>query len=119
MIVNVSTGNEKHKTAIIKNEAILKGILNNTSHPSSSVRVATVWCVINLTWPEDAGSSERVRLLKRLGFEERLRNMLDDSDMDVKDRVKTALQHFQSVSSAPPTASMFGGEDNSTAMSTS
>jgi hypothetical protein len=35
-----------------------------------------------------------------MGFEEKLKAMEDDPDLDVKDRVKTALQHFQNT--GPP-----------------
>lgn len=31
-----------------------------------------------------------------MGFEDRLKEMEQDVDLDVKDRVKTALQHFKS-----------------------
>jgi hypothetical protein len=41
-----------------------------------------------------------MRRLKQLGFEEKIKSMLEDSDMDVRERVKTALQHFQPNSSA-------------------
>jgi hypothetical protein len=54
-----------------------------------------VWCVINLTWPEDNGMKYRVMKLRDSGFEVQLRSLLDDSDLDVKDRVKTALEHFE------------------------
>ena len=42
-------------------------------------------------------SDDRVQQLKNLGFEDQLGNMTDDPDLDVKDRVKTAIQHFQST----------------------
>jgi hypothetical protein len=32
--------------------------------------------------------------LKELGFENKLKQMVDDPDIDVKDRVKTAISHF-------------------------
>lgn len=40
--------------------------------------------------------------LKQMGFEEKLKTMEDDADLDVKDRVKTALQHFQTATSGVP-----------------
>ena len=75
-------------------EPILRLIFQHMMHDSSSIRVATVWCLINLTWTDDAGSQFRVARLKALGFEERLKYMHDDVDLDVKDRVKTAMNHF-------------------------
>ena len=57
--------------------------------------MAAVWCVINLTWPDDHGVKYRVVRLREAGFEVQLRTLLDDPDLDVKDRVKTALSHFE------------------------
>ncbi|KAI8811242.1 armadillo-type protein [Cladochytrium replicatum] len=64
-------------------------------HEVSVVRVAALWVIINLTWTDDGGASERVQLLReKLGIEEALSAMADDTDMDVRERVKTALGHF-------------------------
>ncbi len=60
------------------------------------MRVAAVWAVINLSWREDPAAARRIEKLKNLGFEAKLRDMANDRDIDVKDRVRTALQHFQS-----------------------
>ncbi|KAJ3038354.1 hypothetical protein HDV00_000775 [Rhizophlyctis rosea] len=94
VIVNISTGSLAHKAAIIGSSGILGRILGFLSHPKSAVRVATIWCVINLTWTEDAGSQSRVNHLRQAGFEAALMGMIDDQNMDVKDRVKTALANF-------------------------
>ncbi|KAJ3285167.1 Armadillo repeat-containing protein 8 [Borealophlyctis nickersoniae] len=94
VIVNVSTGNDRHKSAIMGCFQILQSILGFMAHPKSSIRVATIWCVINLTWTDDPGSQERVDRLRSLGFETCLKSMSEDSNMDVKDRVKTALGNF-------------------------
>ncbi|KNC97089.1 uncharacterized protein SPPG_07484 [Spizellomyces punctatus DAOM BR117] len=94
VIVNVSTGNDRHKAAIMNRETIIEAILGFMSHTKSLIRVATIWCVINLTWTDDPGAQERVIRLRELGFETRLASMMDDSNMDVKDRVKTALANF-------------------------
>lgn len=37
----------------------------------------------------------RVVRLRDAGFEQQLRNLLNDPELDVKDRVKTALEHFE------------------------
>ncbi|KAI8810027.1 armadillo-type protein [Cladochytrium replicatum] len=67
-------------------------------HEVSVVRVAALWVIINLTWTDDGGASERVQLLReKLGIEEALGAMADDTDMDVRERVKTALGHFGAV----------------------
>lgn len=100
VIVNVSTGSERHKNAIMQNESVLKHILRCMSLPGSdqvaAICTATVWCVINLTWPDDAGSEQRVQRLREFGFDKQLRLLADCSstDADVRDRVRTAQQHF-------------------------
>ncbi|ORY08135.1 ARM repeat-containing protein [Basidiobolus meristosporus CBS 931.73] len=95
-IVNVATGNERHKMALINSDTILKAISDYMTHSKASIRVATVWCIINLTWTEERHSyAERVRKLQTLGFETKLNSLVDDPDLDVRDRVKTALTHFR------------------------
>ncbi|KAK9761756.1 hypothetical protein K7432_013109 [Basidiobolus ranarum] len=95
-IVNVATGNERHKMAITNSDIILRSISEYMTHSKASIRVATVWCIINLTWTEErhGGYAERIRKLQNLGFESKLSALIDDIDLDVRDRVKTALTHF-------------------------
>jgi hypothetical protein len=99
VVVNISTGNEGHKRSIINSEKILKSVYDYMGHEKADVRVATVWCIINLTWPEDSGATERAVHLKGLNFEDSLRQFVNDDELDVKDRVKTALQHFSELTS--------------------
>ncbi|ORY06467.1 ARM repeat-containing protein [Basidiobolus meristosporus CBS 931.73] len=116
-IVNVATGNERHKMAIVNSDTILHFISEYMvisilewiayipsklssiqTHSKASIRVATIWCIINLTWTEErhGGYTERIRKLQNLGFESMLSALIDDIDLDVRDRVKTALGHFRS-----------------------
>ena len=55
IIVNISTGNEKHKTLIMLSRNVLQAIYTLMSNSKASIRVATLWCVINLTWTEESG----------------------------------------------------------------
>ena len=93
-MVNVSIGNGKHKDSILSRDQILVLLQKLMTHESGSIRVATIWCLINLTWADDSNSTLRVSRLRNFGFEEKLRTMLEDTDLDVIDRVKTALSHF-------------------------
>lgn len=108
IIVNIATGNERHKLAVMSRESLLKAVQKYMGHPKGIVRVAAIWCVINLTWVDDQGSEGRVARLRDLGFEAQLQEMMDDVDLDVKDRVKTAIEHFRNThderNSAPMTA---------------
>ncbi|KAJ3334156.1 Armadillo repeat-containing protein 8 [Blyttiomyces sp. JEL0837] len=94
VVVNISTGNESHKSAIMADLGLLEGIGRCMSHPSSLIRLATVWCLINLTEADEPGCRERIEHLKSLGFQERLKGLTDDPDGDVRDRVKTALANM-------------------------
>lgn len=50
-----------------------------------------------MTWIDDVDSGIRLQKLKNIGVEGKLIEMLLDSDIDVKDRVKTALSHFNAA----------------------
>ncbi|KAI9204522.1 armadillo-type protein [Polychytrium aggregatum] len=97
VVVNILTGREQHQNSIVNSEAIRGSILRHLEHPSPQIRLAAAWCVINSTWPEDPGAQERIKLLRRYGYEERLTKLVDDSDAEVKDRIKTALANFVGV----------------------
>lgn len=66
-------------------------------HIKSKIRIAATWCIINLTWTEDPGAYARIEKLREIGVGIKLVEMLGDRDIDVKDRVKTALSHFQAI----------------------
>ncbi|KAF9980317.1 Armadillo repeat-containing protein 8 [Modicella reniformis] len=98
VLVNIATGSEHHKQSIMKRPFILRSVLGLMSHDSAAIRVATIWVIINLTWPDEKASHgvhERVTTLRTMGVEARLQTLTTDPDLDVRDRVKTALQHFQ------------------------
>ncbi|KAG9061724.1 hypothetical protein KI688_006873 [Linnemannia hyalina] len=97
VLVNIATGSEYHKQSILKRQGILRSVLRSMNHESAAIRVASIWVIINLTWPDDKVSQsvhECVTLLRSMGVEDRLLALNADHDLDVRDRVKTALQHF-------------------------
>lgn len=66
--------------------------------PNSNVRlqVAATFCITNLVWSEDDGSSERQLKLKEIGVYNNLSKLVCDtnSDTELFDKVKTALNEF-------------------------
>ncbi|KYR00796.1 armadillo repeat-containing protein [Tieghemostelium lacteum] len=98
VICNI-VGNEKQRSAVMKSPIVLK-LINFMDHKSSEIRVAVVWCISNLLSPEDPiGLSSRISRLKELGYQKKLESLIDDQHMEVKDRVKTALNIFEKQSS--------------------
>ncbi|KAJ3027411.1 UNVERIFIED_CONTAM: Armadillo repeat-containing protein 8 [Siphonaria sp. JEL0065] len=103
IIVNIATGNERHKGLIVGSDLIMGNVAKFMNHEKSLIRLATVWCVLNLTEPDDLYpkfSQERLERLRSFGFQEQLKQMLTDSDPDVRDRVKTALKNLGTSTSS-------------------
>ncbi|CAG8514189.1 3858_t:CDS:10 [Funneliformis caledonium] len=96
VINNIATGNERHKSAIMNRANILKYILTYMGHTNPEIRVVAMWVVINLSWMEDKSASSQVRVqkLREMGFEEKVKSMTNDDNLDVRERVKTALNQF-------------------------
>lgn len=91
-------------------------------HDNPEIRVIAVWVLINLLWTEDKsaskylthwiilavrfnllnplfyqGSQVRVQKLREIGFEDKVKNMTNDENLDVRERVKTVLNQFSQV----------------------
>ncbi len=74
--------------------------MQQQEHKSGPVRVAAVWCAMNLSWAENANpaaATARVAKLRELGFDQKLQNMQEDPDLDVRDRVRTALDMMDKI----------------------
>ncbi|CAG8500860.1 8803_t:CDS:10 [Paraglomus occultum] len=100
VITNIASGDERHKQSIMSRSSILQSILKYMSHDNPEIRVAAVWCLNNLTHPEDKqiiGTQERIRRLRQMGFEEKIKNMAEDGHLDVRERVKQAMSQFSQV----------------------
>lgn len=64
------------------------------SHERNEIRVGAVWISINLTYNDSASYADRVQRLRAAGYEVRLREMKEDPILNVRERVKTALDQF-------------------------
>jgi hypothetical protein len=54
--------------------------------------VASIWCIINLTW-DDPDNEERIKVLREM--DKRLEYLSQfDENVDVRDRAKIALINF-------------------------
>lgn len=103
VLCNVAAGNEFHKDEVMHfvvaslQEACipLNRFLQDMNN--SQLRVAAVWCIMNLSYPDSPGVLYRIDRLINAGFLLHLQNMTDDPCLDVKDRVKTAMEQFMAA----------------------
>ncbi|KAI8619701.1 armadillo-type protein [Chytriomyces sp. MP71] len=112
VIVNIATGNERHKRLIIASDSVLRNIFKFMSHEKALIRLATVWCVINLSEPDDAYpkyTRDRLGRLVAFGFQEKLKQMLLDTDPDVQERVIIAIKNLSVADALGVEASQFSG----------
>eukprot|EP00041_Stephanoeca_diplocostata_P014161 m.254584 g.254584 ORF g.254584 m.254584 type:complete len:697 (+) comp19604_c0_seq2:242-2332(+) len=58
------------------------------------VKVAALWCIINLAWAASPGAEKRQRALLQLDVLGALQALHRDTDLDVKDRAKSTLEQF-------------------------
>ncbi|TPX53146.1 hypothetical protein SeMB42_g00937 [Synchytrium endobioticum] len=93
-------GSERHKASIMSSDAILRSVLRLMVHPKRDIRGQAIWVVLNLTWRDDTGSVQRVAQLAMLGFDEALRNAMNDSDIEVRETAKKAMALFTSDASS-------------------
>ncbi|KAK5575850.1 hypothetical protein RB653_006984 [Dictyostelium firmibasis] len=95
VICNIA-GNEKIRASVM-NSSIINRLIHFMEHKHCEIRIASVWCVCNIIGPDDNSTSAgRVLKFKELGYQKKLEMLADhDSNIEVKDRVKTALALFK------------------------
>ena len=79
---NTTCGQQSHGKSIeiygvLGIEIGYKGLMYIQEHPNANVRSATIWTIINLTWPGDDTdhhelAQQRIAKLKTMGVEEKL-----------------------------------------------
>lgn len=97
-----ATTNAEHKDFIVSQPELLQHIVANLEHVDPRVKVASLWCTINLAWAESAGAAQRQHVLINYGLLPTLQKLLVGADLDVKDRSKTTLEQFYSCGNVPP-----------------
>lgn len=116
-IVHIAAGAPKHRQKIIERTELLRVLQRFWNHHNSYVRSGLAWVVINLTWKEEGSEAEgvqrRINVLRALGWAERLRQMQKDSELDVKERVKTAEFQLSGVSGNGSSSNNGGGSSSS------
>ena len=95
ILVHLAASQPKHRQMLVARQRLLELMVPLFNHPHSEVRVCCVWTVINLTWTEDQADKmnckNRALELKKLGVLTKLHELENDAELDVKERVKTAI----------------------------
>ncbi|KAH9821471.1 Armadillo/beta-catenin-like repeat protein, partial [Teratosphaeria destructans] len=101
ILVHIANATPRHKQMLIAQKPLLTAWLPHFTHIDRRVRSLSVWCVSNLTWIEDDGDKKEARQraleLRSLGIEAEVRKLAQDVDLDVKERVKTAVRQFEQL----------------------
>ena len=68
VVCNVTAGDSAtRKDGLLQREKLVMLIMSNLQHPIARVKVAALWCVINITAPESEGAKLRQAELVKIG----------------------------------------------------
>lgn len=100
LVIHIAAGLPRHRQVLMSHNELLRSLTNYFNHSHRDVRANCLWVVINLIYEEDQsdheGCRERANRLKALGITDRLVSLQDDSDLDIKERTKTAMHLLNS-----------------------
>ncbi|KAF2734019.1 armadillo repeat domain-containing protein [Polyplosphaeria fusca] len=98
ILVHLANGRTQHRSLLISQSSLMNHLLPLFAHPTRSVRLPCAWILNNLTWVDDnadlVASRERAQQLRQLGFEEGVKRLAQDLDLDIKERAKTAIEQM-------------------------
>lgn len=101
IIVHIAAGSPKHRQLLISQPELLKLLVPLFTHTHREVRACCAWLVINLTWVDDQSDhlncKARARELVQLGIYEQLQMLESDSELDVRERTKTAIHQMSQL----------------------
>jgi hypothetical protein len=101
VIIHLAASLPWHRQVLLSHPTLLQHLMWYFNHSHRDVRINCVWVVINLTYEDDVsdhdGCRERAFKLRSLGVMERLTSLLDDPDLDVRERTKTAEHLISSL----------------------
>ncbi|VAH91476.1 unnamed protein product [Triticum turgidum subsp. durum] len=100
VLANMAAGNELNKEAVMdvtvphRADRIKPSfVVNFLQSKDKQLRVATLWCILNLIYPNSDSSSTRVARLQNAGVISQVKNMINDPCLDCKLRVRMVLEH--------------------------
>jgi len=93
ILANIADG-DTAKDYIMANEDVLKKLQDYMIHSNVKLQIAAIYCISNLVWKDEPGSSERQAKLKEMGVYRLLQQLIMTSDTLLFDKVKTAITQF-------------------------
>ena len=101
VLVHIAAGNSRQRQLLVAKTDLLKHVISLHNHPNAHVRANLLWVCINLTWLDDASDNmhckSRAKELAKLGLYEILEQLEHDSELDVRERAKTAIHQMSSL----------------------
>lgn len=98
ILVHMAASVPRHRQLIIAQTDLLKLLVQQTNHPNVEVRLAMCWLVTNLTWMDDdhdeGACAQRASELKKLGFLNKIETLMQDPELNVRERAKQANYQF-------------------------
>ncbi|KAL6653790.1 hypothetical protein ACP70R_008714 [Stipagrostis hirtigluma subsp. patula] len=100
VLANIAAGNELSKEAVMnvlvphRADSIKPYVVVNfLQSKDKQLRVATLWCILNLIYPKCEAASGRVVRLQNAGVILQIKSMINDPCLDCKLRVRMVLEH--------------------------
>lgn len=101
VLVHLANASAKHRQLLVAQRPLLQAMLPHFHHNDHQVRVMSVWMVNSLTFIEDGDdrrdARQRSQELKSVGIEQAVRALQGDTNLDVRERVKTAIRQFDAL----------------------
>ncbi|KAI5367409.1 Putative armadillo-type containing protein ARMC8/Vid28 [Septoria linicola] len=101
VLVHLANASAKHRQLFIAQRPLLQAMLPHFSHVDHRIRVMSVWTIVSLTFLEDGDdrrdAHQRRQELKNIGIEQAVRALQNDPNLDVRERVKTAIRQFENL----------------------
>lgn len=101
VVIHFANASPRHRQMLIAQKPLLQAMLPHFKHLDHRVRVMSVWAVNSLTWVEEDGDRRDARQrsveLRAIGIEDAVKALQNDPNLDVRERVKTALRQFEQL----------------------
>ncbi|KAL6720118.1 hypothetical protein ACLMJK_002039 [Lecanora helva] len=101
IVVHIAAGDPRQRQLLVAQTELLKLIVPLFNHAMPEIRSCCAWICINLTWRDNASDEMnckvRAQELARLGVYEKLEQLENDHNLDVRERSKTASHQMSSL----------------------